>query len=71
MNDKWYNKFISTHGERLTFGGLALCVGTWLYIPNLPPQLETVVVGLMMLCFNKARGRNGDADRNTNIRPVP
>lgn len=71
MNDNWYAKFINAHGERLTFGGLALCVGTLLYIPNLPPQLETVIIGLMMLCFNKARGKNGDADRNAGIRSVP
>lgn len=58
---EWINKFWDEHGTRIIFGGMALIIALFMYyIMDLKPQAEVIIIGLGMLCFNKARGSNGE-----------
>ena len=59
-----WNKFLNVHGERIFFGGIATVmaiafIASGLYIEDLG-ELKgagiTILIGVAMLCYNKARG---------------
>ena len=56
---KWISKFWNNHGERFVFAALALGLATILYHINLRAEAKTILIGMAMLFFNKARGTNG------------
>jgi len=55
---KWVTKFWTTHGERLVFMGMATVFGLafWFYFPDMKGEAKTILIGIAMLLFNKARG---------------
>jgi len=54
---EWIKKFWGTHGDRLTFATLALCLAGFMhYYLNLDKEANTIIIGIAMLFFNKARG---------------
>lgn len=54
---EWFSKFWNSHGERVVFAGAALFMaGVYGFLPEMPGEAKTVYIGVMMLCFNKARG---------------
>ena len=58
---EWINKFWSSHGERLVFAGLALLLSAVMYFLGLVAEAKTILIGMAMLFFNKARGTNGES----------
>lgn len=64
---EWFKAFWNTHGERLVFASLALGVAAVLYLLELKAEAKTIIIGMGMLFFNKARGtnRNGGEDEPT------
>lgn len=66
---EWFIKFWNSHGERLTFASLALSIATAMYFLNLKAEANTIIIGLAMLFFNKARGTNGTQPKETNNDP--
>lgn len=58
---EWFKKFWNSHGERLTFATLALTIATVMYFIELKAEANTIIIGMAMLFFNKARGTNGSA----------
>ena len=56
---KWLKKFWDGHGERLIFGGIAFAFAVY-FLGQTMPQLKgagmTILIGLAMTAFNKARG---------------
>ena len=56
---KWAKEFWYRHGERLTFATLALGLAYVLYYLDLKAEAKTILIGMAMLFFNKARGTNG------------
>ena len=74
--------FMQKHGERLIFGGLALVFALlFVGLACIPfpikegPQAtlfgaaNTILIGLAMTCYNKARGSNGDY--KDVVKPLP
>jgi len=53
---KWITPFWDKHGERLTFATLALCLAGVMYYIKLDKEANTIIIGIAMLFFNKARG---------------
>ena len=56
---EWFTKFWGTHGERMTFAGLALCLAAIMRYIGLEAESNTIIIGIAMLLFNKSRGTNG------------
>jgi len=57
---QWALKFWLNHGTRIIFGMAATAFGVVFYfIPNMQGEAKTILIGVAMLCFNKARGENG------------
>jgi len=66
VEPKWINKFWTRHGDRLVFAGFAIALAEIMYFAlGLKPQAETIIIGIAMLFFNKARGTNGGSDAKT------
>ena len=57
---KWATEFWNRHGERLVFAVLALALATVLYFLDMEAEAKTILIGMAMLFFNKARGTNGE-----------
>ena len=55
---KWATEFWNRHGERLVFATLALSLATVLYLLEMKAEAKTILIGMAMLFFNKARGTN-------------
>jgi len=55
---KWGIEFWNRHGERLVFATLALVLSTVLYKLKMEAEAKTILIGMAMLFFNKARGTN-------------
>lgn len=55
---EWFNKFWNTHGERLVFAAFALSIAAVLYLLEMKAEAKTIIIGMGMLFFNKARGTN-------------
>ena len=53
---KWAIEFWNKHGERLTFAILALSLAIVMYSLGLEAEAKTIIIGMAMLFFNKARG---------------
>ena len=56
---EWFNKFWNTHGERLTFASMALCIAGAMRYIGLEAESNTIIIGIGMLMFNKTRGTDG------------
>ena len=53
---KWAMRFWNRHGERTVFLSGALIMATaFLFFPDLEETGRTVLIGIVMLLFNKAR----------------
>ena len=63
---KWVIEFWNRHGERLVFAGLALLLATVLYFLKMEAEAKTILIGMAMLFFNKARGTNGETRVDNN-----
>jgi len=58
---KWTTEFWNQHGQRLVFAALALVLATVLYFLKMEAEAKTILIGMAMLFFNKARGTtNGE-----------
>ena len=55
---EWFKEFWQSHGERLSFAMLALALATAMYFLKLEKEANTIIIGIAMLFFNKARGTN-------------
>ena len=56
---EWFKKFWEAHGDRCTFGGAALLFAvsfSFAGSEELKGTGHAILIGLAMLCFNKARG---------------
>ena len=56
---EWFKKFWESHGDRFVFGGAALLFAvSFLFAGSeeLQGTGRAILIGLSMLCFNKARG---------------
>jgi len=53
---EWITKFWNSHGERLTFSGLALSLAAIMRYLELQAESNTIIIGIAMLFFNKTRG---------------
>ena len=58
MKENWFKRFWDAHGDRLIFASLALGVSYVLYNIDLKAEAKTILIGIGMLLFNKARGAN-------------
>lgn len=61
MNE-WTKQFWQKHGERLVFMLMAFILSLvfWFGFPDMKDAAKTILIGIAMLCFNKARsGGNG------------
>jgi len=57
---KWATAFWNRHGDRLTFAAFALVLAEVMYFAlSLEAEAKTIIIGIAMLFFNKARGTNG------------
>ena len=54
---EWANKFWMEHGDRLTFMFIATLFGLAFYklFPDMKGEAKTILIGVAMLCYNKAR----------------
>ena len=64
---EWINKFWGNHGERLVFAGLALLLAGAMYGLKLEAEAKTILIGMAMLFFNKARGTNGKGETDEKV----
>ena len=61
---EWIKKFVNVHGERIFFMGVAslmaigfIVVGAKIEsLSSLSESGTTILIGVAMLCYNKARG---------------
>jgi len=62
---KWWGSFWPKHGDRLIFGGLALAMAAvFMGLPDLKDSGKTILIGVAMLCYNKARsGENTEENK--------
>lgn len=56
MFKKWLETFWGNHGDRIVFMLLAGACAGGLHLLGLKEQANTILIGLAMLCYNKARG---------------
>jgi len=56
---EWFKGFWNKHGERLSFAMFALSLAGVMYYLKLDKEANTIIIGIAMLFFNKARGTNG------------
>ena len=61
---EWFKTFWGNHGDRLTFASLALALSGVMYWIKLDKEANTILIGIAMLFFNKARGTNGKGGGN-------
>jgi hypothetical protein len=61
LKEFWVN-----HGERLVFMFLALAFSVGMYLIGWVDEAKVIIIGLAMLCYNKAR--SGMADKSTLIK---
>jgi len=54
----WFKKFWEKHGDRIAFAGAATAFGVVFYyiMPDMKGEAKTILIGVAMLFFNKARG---------------
>ena len=54
----WFTEFWKKHGERMVFMLIAfvLALVFWFGFPDMQGEAKTILIGIAMLCFNKARG---------------
>jgi len=65
---EWTIKFWSSHGERLTFAGLALSLAVIMRFIELSDESNVIIIGIAMLFFNKTRGTsNGKGDTDAKV----
>ena len=66
--DSWFKEFWVGHGERIIFMTIATIFAGifYFYVPDMKGEAKTILVGLAMLCFNKARG-NGSPTGKTKV----
>ena len=64
---EWVNKFWKNHGTRLAFAGLALAIAVAMRFLELQAESNTIIIGLAMLFFNKARGTNGKGETDEKV----
>ena len=59
--NEWSVQFWKKHGERMVFMLIAfvLALVFWFGFTDMQGEAKTIMIGIAMLCFNKARGRNG------------
>ena len=57
---EWSIKFWNSHGERLTFAGLALSLAAVMRYLGLSAESNTIIIGIAMLFFNKTRGTGNE-----------
>jgi hypothetical protein len=55
MNE-WLKNFWNKHGDRLIFAGFALSLQGIMRLFDLEKEANTILIGIAMLFFNKARG---------------
>ena len=66
--NKWGVRFWADHGSRLIFGAIATAFGVAFYfMPDMQGEAKTILIGVAMLAYNKARSEPG-AKANT---PTP
>ena len=65
---KWTIEFWNRHGERLVFAILALTLSGVMYSLKLEAEAKTILIGMAMLFFNKARGTNGEKKGETDAK---
>ncbi|MEW6427310.1 MAG: hypothetical protein AB1568_04665 [Thermodesulfobacteriota bacterium] len=54
---KWGRRFWTDHGDRLVFAAIATSFGIAFFcLPDMRGEGKTLLVGVAMLAFNKARG---------------
>jgi len=53
---KWLTGFWNKHGERLIYAGFALALQGIMRLFDLEKEANTVLIGIAMLFFHKARG---------------
>lgn len=63
---EWAKGFWEKHGDRLTFGGLALILSGVMYQIDLEKEANTIIIGIAMLFFNKSRGTSNGQVESTN-----
>ena len=51
-----FSELWENHGERLVFMFLALCFSAGMYLLGWVEEAKVIIIGLAMLCYNKARG---------------
>ena len=61
MMNTWTMEFWKKHGERMVFMLIAfvLALVFWFGFTDMQGEAKTIMIGIAMLCFNKARGNNG------------
>jgi len=63
MQTSWFKRFWNRHGERLVFAGLAMGIALFFYFTGdekLIGSSYTIMIGVAMLMFHKARGNEKD-----------
>lgn len=53
--DTWAKKFWKDHGDRMLFMLLALLFSIGMYTLEWKEESKVIIIGLAMLCYNKAR----------------
>lgn len=73
---EWFKRFWQDHGDRIIFLGSAFVIAIVLYFASedMQGEAKAVIVGVMMLLYNKARGtiannKNGTID-DTNHKEI-
>ena len=51
----WLKKFWDRHGDRLVFATLAILVAVAMWMLGMAAEAKTIIIGVGMLFFNKAR----------------
>lgn len=59
---EWFKNFITQHGERLVFMGLATLFGAGFFYINMAAEGKTLLIAVGTLCLNKARSPQGKKD---------
>ena len=62
---EWLKHFWKIHGERIVFMSIAVLFGLffWYFMPDMKGEAKTILIGVAMLCYNKARGNGKDTDK--------
>ena len=59
---EWFERFWGEHGDRVIFMVLATTFGGVFYylMPDMKGEAKTILIGVAMLCYNKARSTPGE-----------